>query len=116
MPTILNPTLYKQAKELADQTYKKPSAYKSGFIVKKYKELGGRYADDGTQKNLTRWFNEKWGSIGGSYPTYRPYKRVSKDTPLTASEIDPIQAKKQIALKQKIRGSSNLPQFVAKIF
>jgi hypothetical protein len=114
MPKILDPSIYKKAKDLADQTYKKPSAYKSGFIVRKYKELGGRYTDDKKPQNLTRWFSEKWGSIGGTYPTYRPFKRISKETPLTASEIDPIQAKRQIALKQKIRGSANLPPFISK--
>ena len=44
---------------------------------------------------------------------YRPTKRISKDTPLTADEIDPIQAIKQIALKQKIKGTKNLPKFEA---
>ena len=38
--------LYEQAKEIADKTYKKSSAYKSGFIVKKYKELGGTYGGE----------------------------------------------------------------------
>ena len=33
--------LYKRVKMYADMVYDKPSAYKSGYIVKKYKELGG---------------------------------------------------------------------------
>ena len=33
MPKILNPDIYKKAVDIADQVYKKPSAYKSGFIV-----------------------------------------------------------------------------------
>jgi len=41
--TILDPEIYSLAKRWADQTYAKPSAYKSGAIVKKYGELGGRY-------------------------------------------------------------------------
>jgi hypothetical protein len=36
----------------ADKIYKKPSAYKSDYIVKTYKELGGRYKDDNETKNL----------------------------------------------------------------
>lgn len=116
MPKVLDQAIYDRARAIADETYKKPSAYKSGFIVKKYKELGGRYADDGKQKPLARWYKEKWGSIGGSYPTYRPTVRVSSKTPLTSSEIDPKNAKKQIALKQRIKGGKNLPPFVAKIF
>ena len=54
MPKILNPKIYKKAKKIADETYKKPSAYKSGFIQKKYKELGGKFADDGNEKNLIK--------------------------------------------------------------
>jgi hypothetical protein len=109
---ILNPRLYEQAKEEADKKYAKPSAYKSGFIVKRYKDLGGKYADDGKERTLGRWFKEEWGDIGGKdYPVYRPFKRITKDTPLTASEIDPVQAKKQIGLKQRIRGNKNLPPF-----
>jgi hypothetical protein len=114
--TINNPALYAKAKRIADRTYKKPSAYKSGFIVKTYKELGGTYRNNpSSPKTLKRWFKEKWADIGHkSYPVYRPTKRINKHTPLTASEIDPVQARKQIRLKQKIRGKSNLPRFARK--
>jgi hypothetical protein len=113
---INNPELYEKAKKIADETYKKPSAYKSGFIVKKYKELGGTYSDDGKPKELKRWFKEEWKDIGNKeYPVYRPTKRITKDTPLTATEIDPKQAKKQIVLKQEIKGDANLPPFEPKV-
>lgn len=115
MPFIVNQTLYNQVKDDADKLYKKPSAYKSGWIVKTYKERGGTYEDDNQPKNLERWFKEKWGDIGGKdYPVYRPTKRITKGTPLTVDEIDPKQAKKQIALKQIIKGESNLPPFYSK--
>lgn len=115
MPIILNQTLYDIVKEEADKKYKKPSAYKSGYIVKRYKELGGRYADDDEPKNLARWFKEDWKDIGNaSYPVYRPTKRISKATPLTASEISKDQLASQIKLKQKIKGTSNLPPFQPK--
>ena len=111
MPIINNPDLYEQAKDIADKTYSKPSAYKSGFIVKKYKELGGTYTDDKKPKNLKRWYKEDWKDIGGlDYPVYRPTKRVSKQTPLTPSEIKPENLKEQIKLKQKIK-EKNLPAF-----
>jgi hypothetical protein len=46
---------------------------------------------------------------------YRPTIKVSKTkTPLTVNEIDPDQLKKQIKLKQKIKGESNLPKFKKK--
>lgn len=112
MPIPTNLVLYNIVKKEADKIYSKPSAYKSGFIVKEYKKRGGEYIGDKNKGNLTRWFQEDWKDIGNkSYPVYRPTKRISKDTPLTAFEIDPIQAKKQIALKQKIKGNKNLPKF-----
>jgi len=59
MPTPNNPKLYQKVKDYANEIYSKPSAYKSGFIVKKYKELGGTYNDDNKTKNLKRWFQEE---------------------------------------------------------
>jgi len=115
MPTPKDKVLYEKAKKMADEIYKKPSAYKSGYIVKKYKELGGEYIDDKKPKELKRWFSEKWADIGGlDYPVFRPSIRVSKKTPLTVKEIDPKQLKEQIKLKQKIKGNKNLPPFKKK--
>jgi hypothetical protein len=112
MPTPKDPILYEKVKRIADQVYSKPSAYKSGWIVKTYKECGGKYADDGSAKNLKRWFQEKWTDVGHKgYPVYRPTRRVSKETPLTPGEILPSNLKKQIALKQNIKGTRNLPKF-----
>lgn len=113
---ISNPDLYEKAKKIADEKYSKPSAYKSGFIIKTYKELGGKYSGKKPEKTgIARWFKEEWKDIGGKeYPVYRPTKRITKDTPLTADEIDPQQAKEQIKLKQEIKGESNLPKFIGK--
>lgn len=113
MPEPKDKDLYNKAKKLADKIYKKPSAYKSGFIVKKYKELGGEYIGKKENTGLTAWYKEDWKDIGGKdYPVYRPTKRVNKSTPLTVGEIDPVNLKKQIALKQKIKGNANLPPFL----
>jgi hypothetical protein len=107
----LNKKLYAKAKEIVYPRYKKPSAYRSGAVVKLYKELGGKFKDN-NGRPLARWFKEEWKDVGNqSYPVYRPTKRISKDTPLTASEIDPENLKLQIQEKQKIRGESNLPAF-----
>jgi hypothetical protein len=109
---IKNQELYDKVKMHADQIYKKPSAYKSGYIVKTYKQLGGTYTNDKKDKPLKRWFNEKWKDIGNEkYPAYRPTIRVNKKTPLLPSEIEPKQLNKQIKLKQKIKGNKNLPKF-----
>ena len=115
MPIPKDKVLYDKVKEEADKVYKKPSAYKSGYIVKKYKELGGKYGNDNKPKNLKRWFQEEWSDIGRKdYPVYRPSVRISKKTPLTVKEIDPKQLKEQIKLKQKIKGTKNLPKFKKK--
>lgn len=115
MPVVNDQELYDAVKHAADIIYKKPSAYKSGWIVKTYKLYGGTYADDNKPKNLKRWFDEKWNDIGyQDYPVYRPTVRINKHTPLTISEIDPKQAKIQIELKQMIRGDYNLPNFKKK--
>ena len=91
---------------------KNPSAYKSGFILKTYKELGGRDKDDNKPKHLKRWFKEGWKDVGNKeYPVYRPTKRVDKNTPLTVNEIDPKNLKDQIKKKQIIKGNNNLPPF-----
>ena len=126
MPKILNKKLYDDVKKEADLIYKKSSAYKSGWIVKTYKSRGGEYKDDNKTKNLKRWFKERWSDISthimpdgtimpgakhnDSYPTYRPFKRINKQTPLTVYEIDPKNLK-----EQKIKGDKNLPKFKKKL-
>jgi hypothetical protein len=109
----LDKSLYEKVKRMADEKYEKPSAYKSGWVVKKYTELGGEYSGTKTKEGLSRWYEEDWKDVGGKeYPVYRPTKRVNENTPLTLFELDPKQLKKQIALKQKIKGEHNLPPFV----
>ena len=123
MPTPANPKLYERAKKIVYDQYTKPSAYRSGALVKKYKELGGTYvnnkvggADNKAEKPLKRWFEEKWEDVNPtktktSYPVYRPTVRVSEKTPKTKSEIGKKKLKEQSELKQKIKGTKNLPKF-----
>lgn len=86
------------------------SAYRSGLIVKSYKSAyKKKYGDDNayhgrkTNKGLKRWFAEKWinesGNVGYDEKNiiYRPSKRISKETPLTWSEL----SKKQILNAKK---------------
>jgi len=115
MPTPKDKELYQLAKKKADEIYKKSSAYKSGYIVKTYKALGGRYENDHQKKDLKRWFEEKWVDVGHqAYPVYRPTIRINKYTPLTVDEIDKTNLKKQIKEKQIIKGNKNLPPFKAR--
>lgn len=110
--SVVDTELYAKVKAEADEKYAKPSAYKSGWIVKTYKERGGTYRGKKTNKGLTRWYKEDWKDIGdGPYPLYRPTKRISKDTPTTEGELSASEIKKMDKLKQKIKGDKNLPKF-----
>lgn len=117
MPIPKDKILYDKIKKQADLIYEKPSAYKSGYIVKEYKKNGGEYINDNKPKNLKRWFEgEKWININPllgktGYPTYRPTVRVNKNTPKTVEEIPLERLKEQYTLKQKIKGNKNLPKF-----
>ena len=107
--------LYEIVKFYVYSIYKKNSAYRSGMIQKMYKQLGGRYVDNGERK-LARWYQEKWEDVNpdkteSSYPVYRPTKRVTKETPKTSDEIPKKRLEEQAKLKQKIKGKKNLPKF-----
>lgn len=119
---ILDKGLYAKAKRMADKVYDRPSAYKSGYIVKTYKKLGGRYSGKkGSRKKskLSRWFQEEWKDVNpfktnSSYPVYRPTIRVSQDTPLTVNEINYNDLKKKAKIKQKYRNKIILEPFEKK--
>lgn len=115
---VLNPDIYERAKKIVYSQYNKPSAYRSGALVKKYKELGGKYRNDikKNQTALNRWFKEDWQDVNPmktskSYPVYRPTVRVNKNTPLTLNEVDKKNLIKQSIEKQKIKGGKNLKPF-----
>ena len=118
MSEPLDQDLWEKIKnEIKSRTDKRWNAYYSGQLVKEYKKRGGKFktVKKGI-KPLKRWFDEKWTDIGGKkYPVYRPTKRINKDTPLLKSEIDPKNLRKQIILKQNIKGTSNLKPFKKKI-
>ena len=98
---VLNPAIYRRAKKIADDTYKKNSAYKSMFLVNKYKELGGKYKGQKKLTGVKRWNAEKWIQVlpflekgekvacgfGSSTKSCRPSKRIDENTPMTISEL-----------------------------
>jgi hypothetical protein len=115
-PKPLDKKLYQRAKEMADEVYNRPSAYKSGYIVKTYKKLGGRYSGDRKKGSLARWYREEWADVNpdkteDSYPVYRPTKRISRNTPLSADEVNIDDLYAQSALKQIYREKIKLPPF-----
>lgn len=133
MPEPIDIKLYKKVKKMADEKFlSKTGAYKSSWIVRKYKKLGGKYkGKQSLKKGLKRWYKEKWvdlnrpikksgkiigykecgrksSSSSGKYPTCRPSKRISKKTPKTYKEL----SKKIISIakkrKSKVKHHSNI--------
>jgi hypothetical protein len=104
------------------KSYKKPSGFASGAIVKEYKRQGGKYKKGKTEPKLGRWFKENWVNINPligiksdtAYPTFRPTKKISSKTPATIDEIPLTELKEQAKLKQKYKGDKNLPDFKLK--
>lgn len=102
-----NKILYDKVKRKANKIYKKPSAYKSGYIVKEYKKLGGTYSGNKNNSSLKRWYDEKWnnqrGEVGykNKSDVYRPTKRINRKTPTTFNELSKDEIKK--AMKQKLK-------------
>jgi hypothetical protein len=92
--------LYEKVKKKIYKKYKKPSAYRSGALVKEYKKqyfykYGNMNSYIGTSKDgLKRWFKEKWVDQYGKpyysspFSVFRPSKRVNIGTPKTWSELD----------------------------
>jgi hypothetical protein len=116
-PEPINKKLYAKVKKMADEKYETHGAYKSAWIVKKYKELGGKYkGKKDPKKGISRWLSERWTDYAGlDYPVYRPTKRITKQTPLTLNEIDPQDLFIKAIQKQYIKGKKNLPPFVKDI-
>lgn len=106
--------LYNRIKAGVYSKNKTHSAYRSGLIVKKYKEAykkkhggGSAYTGTKTKENLTRWFREDWKTEKGKKTykeggtIFRPTKRISSKTPATMSELTSKQ--KSSAIKEKKR-------------
>ena len=64
---VLDPDLYREALAQADESYSEHSAYKSMFVVRMYKKIGGEYAKPtkaNPRKNkLDTWLDEDWIQI-----------------------------------------------------
>lgn len=95
--------LYEKVKKEIFKKYPKNSAYRSGLLVKTYKEKGGTYSGEKPKGGLSRWYKEDWKTQSGSKTyqkksdIFRPTKRVNKNTPTTLKEL----SKKEIKSAQE---------------
>ena len=119
MARPLNPRLYAKARAEAKRRFERwPSAYASGWLVKRYKQLGGRYARSRgrskTRSGVGRWFRERWINVceypkivpcarsksKQKFPYCRPLYRISKKTPKTVRELT-LRARKELCRKKQ---------------
>ena len=87
----LDQDLYDAVKEEAKARFAVwPSAYASGWVVRTFKERGGRYAggDKKTRSGLTKWFGEQWVDLSrpiydedGELTGYKPCGRKKSGDP-----------------------------------
>ena len=119
MPTPTDEKLYQKIKNDLFKIYTKPSAYRSGLLVKKYKEEYVKkhnnknyYKGNKETSNLKRWFAEDWrnqrGEIGYKKKgdVYRPTIRINEKTPITFNELSKNQierAKKEKATTGRVK-------------
>jgi len=117
MDNIVDKDLYKKAKKKADETYDRHSAYKSMYIQKVYKDLGGRYKGKKNTKGVSRWNKEQWiqvipflkdgkkiacGEDNKKTKVCRPMKRIDSKTPITLPELLKLHSKTALlSLSQK---------------
>jgi hypothetical protein len=115
MPTPTDEKLYESIKKDLFKKYK-PSAYRSGLLVQKYKEEYVKkhknknyYSGTKENSNLKRWFDEKWRSDSGYIgykkkdDVYRPTIRINDKTPTTFNELTKNQINKAKKEKAKTR-------------
>lgn len=112
---VLNPKLYQQAKSTATAKFgEKSSIYRSMYMVKEYKRLGGKYSGskkEAEKGGVRKWLDEEWiqvipyvqnnkkvvcGSKSEAKKGCRPLKRVDKTTPITIKELLKIHPKKKL--------------------
>lgn len=118
MANVLNKKLYNQViADAKSRFHTWPSAYASGWVVRRYKELGGKYkSSEKSSSSLDRWFQENWVNVcelpkivpcgrakahPKNYPYCRPLKRITKDTPKTVDEISKKELKNRCKRKKK---------------
>ena len=118
---VVDKGLWEEVKKAIKNKYNKRwNAFYSGLAVQEYKRRGGRYSGkkpSPKENTLRRWYAEQWKNLA---PTddiivFRPTKRITRDTPLTTSEISKQEIEKKISEKRDIMGTlKNLSPFKQK--
>lgn len=119
---IINKSLYSKAKSKANKKYgTKTGAYKSMYIVKEYKKMGGKYSGaKKKQSGTSRWNKEKWvqvipyvksgkivscGSSNKKNKACRPTRKL-KGTPITLQESIKKLGKKKVLQLARVKNKN----------
>ena len=112
----IDKAVYQRAKKKTEETYKgRPSAYASAYLVKTYKEMGGRIKGQENDPGLKQWFQrENWVNLtpfaeglGGKKEYKCGEKAPGQKAPSVcrpaakANQFSKAQIKKAVELKAK---------------
>lgn len=117
-PEPIDTELYSEVLSEAKNKFKAfPSAYASAWIVRTYKNRGGRYKGRKSKYGLDKWFKENWVDVcywpkrvacgrksadsPEAYPYCRPTIKVNASTPQTVYELSQGQIKKRCQRKRE---------------
>lgn len=122
---FLDKNIYNRAKKLADEKYKKHSAYKSMYLVEEYERLGGKLNKKLKKGGTATWNSESWKNLspialgletdikklppcGKKHPKQkknpticRPTKKVNKNTTSLAQSFTKAQITKALEIKKQ---------------
>lgn len=127
-PKPVDTELYNKVKQMANEKFDAPTgAYRSMWIVKTYKSMGGRYdTPKPKESKLTDWQKEHWIDLnqpkaGGGYekcghpntqndkyPLCRPSKEVNEHTPTLYQNISKNRIEEVNKEKQMIKNRGNI--------
>jgi hypothetical protein len=131
-PKPINTQLYNMVKQMATEKFDSPTgAYRSMWIVKKYKELGGVYdKPKPSNSKLDKWRNEKWIDLNQPkimnntiigyercgkknnknmlYPLCRPSIKIDDETPLIYQNISKNRIMNVNKQKQILKNMGNI--------
>lgn len=136
MPYPIDKELYDYVKKLASKKFKSPSGiYRSSWIVRKYKSMGGKYRGrKNSASGLKRWYRENWidlnspiksntkiigyrscgrtrninGKYSRKYPLCRPSKRINSRTPKTYKMLSKKSIRSAKKYKSKYKYKRNV--------
>jgi hypothetical protein len=123
--------LYNNIKTMANSVFdNNKGIYRSMWIVKKYKQMGGEFENKEKNSDVDRWISEKWIDLNqpikkdnkivgfekcgtkntknNLYPLCRPSKRINNKTPKLYQELNKNAIEEANKKKQIVKNKGNI--------